>query len=119
MVTEMRILGVLYDSQLNFINHVRNVCNKLRRCTNLLWRFKKLGVSVRHAVQYVLCLQGHATFWLWWVSGLSNRSWTKLETVWNNLIRMALHEKCPKKLRADKAQEFTGLRGLKRFFLDI
>ena len=73
-------------------------------------------MSVRHAVQYVLCLRGHATFGLWWVSGLSDRSWKRLETVWNNLIRMALHEKCPKKLRVDKAQEFTGLPGLKQFF---
>ena len=116
MVKKMKILGVMTDYQLNFLKHVSQICNKLRRYANYLWRLKKHGLGVNHAVQYVMCLRGHVTFGLWWAGGLSDRSWSRLETVWNNLIKGALHEKCPKKLSVEKAHEFTGLTGVKVFF---
>ena len=62
-------------------------------------------MSCKSCTQTRLCL----------VTKLSKSSWNKLNLLWNKLLRVALHEKCPKHLPVNTLYELTGTCSIENF----
>ena len=114
-VQNMRVLGVQFDSMLNFALHVANVCNRMRVRVNLLRKLKKVGLDIRNALQYAVCVRSSFHFGLWWTTIISNHSWNKLERCWNSILRTAIHEKTPKSTKLELIREISGHSTIKNF----
>ena len=76
---------------------------------------KEHGLNAEHSMQFILCVRSTLHFGLWWQVKLSETQWAKLEKCWNNMVRTALHEKCPKSLPIEKLREISGIPGIREF----
>ena len=110
-----RVLGVWVESNLCFRKHVQNVANKLRKRINALRLFKKIGLSINHALQFSTCVANGATYGLWWHAYLSTTDWNQLERIWSRFLKVSTHEHCPKAAKPDKVRELLGVRDFRSF----
>ena len=115
VVYSIKILGITVDSKLNFIDHVGIVCNMLRTRINCLSMMKGLGLNISHAIQFALCVRSILHFGLWHLSKISENQWSRLERVWNKLLRTALHQHCPDRLPTEILYKLTGVCGFRDF----
>jgi len=114
-VVGMRVLGLWVTASLCFHEHVNRVLNSLRKRTIVLRMFKKLGLSVNHALQFSLCVANAATYGLWWHCFLSKSDWKRLEAMWSRFLKISAHERCPKAAKPDKVRELLGIRSFRSF----
>ena len=114
-VMDMRVLGVQFDSNLNFVEHVDKICNRLRVRINLLRKMKKIGLGIRNAMQFAVCTRASLHFGLWWTTLISEFQWKKLERCWSALLKTAIHEKTPKSTNLDVIREISGHSTIRNF----
>lgn len=111
----IKILGIDMDSKLNFSEHTERICNSIRLRSNLLRMLKKHGLSIEHSLQFILCIRSVLFFGLWWQTKISENNWQKIERSWNNMVRTALHESCPKCLPVSELRRLSGVPGIREF----
>ena len=115
IVDGLRVLGLWITSMLCFHQHVNKVANKLRSRVNALRLFKKIGLSIDHAIQFSTCVANSATYGLWWHAYLSVSDWKRLETLWTKLLKISVHEKCPRPAIPSKIRDLLGIRDFRSF----
>jgi len=114
-VVGMRVLGLWFTASLCFHEHVNRVLNSLRKRTIVLRMFKKLGLSINHALEFSLCVGNAATYGLWWHCFLSKSDWKRLESMWSRFLKISAHERCPKAAKPEKVRELLGVRSFRSF----
>ena len=114
-VQNMRVLGIQFDTRLNFSAHVANVCNKMRIRINLLRKMKKVGQDIENALQFAVCVRASFHFGLWWTTMISECQWQKLEKCWNAVLRTAIHENTPKSTKLAVIREISGHTTIRDF----
>ena len=78
-VMDLRVLGVQFDTMLNFVKHVDLICNRMRVRINLLRKMKKTGLGVELGLQYAVCVRSALHFGLWWTTLISDSQLKKIE----------------------------------------
>ena len=115
LVNGLRVLGLWVEASLCFHQHVNNVVNKLRKRVNALRLFKKIGLSIDHAIQFSTCAANSATYGLYWHSYISVSDWKRLEAAWTKLLKISTHEHCPRAAIPAKIRDLLGVRNFRSF----
>ena len=108
LVSGLRLLGLWVEASLCFHQHVNNVVNKLRKRVNALRLFKKIGLSIDHAIQFSTCAANSATYGLYWHAYISVSDWKRLEAAWTKLLKISTHEHCPRPAIPAKIRDHLG-----------
>ena len=114
-VKNIRVLGVMVDFMLNFATHVNKVCNRMRVRINLLRMMKECGLGRENALKYAVCVRSCFHFGLYWTTMISDNLWNKIERVWNQLLRTAIHEKCPSSTNISVIRLISGYGDIRTF----
>ena len=77
--------------------------------------YKKLGLSINHAIQFILCVKNVAAYGLWWHVFLTDNNWKRLEIIWMKLLKTATHESCPRHANNQAILDLLGLHTFKSF----
>ena len=110
----VRILGVYFDTKLNFNEHVTRVVENVRKRTLALKMLRRVGLSRKNAIHYSLCIRSKLFFGLWHYLKMSKSNQERLELAWFRLLRAAVN--ASKWVPRKYILEVTGLCSLATFF---
>ena len=87
IVNNLRILGIIFDSNFNFVWHVRKIENYMNKRIIALARLRKLGLDEKCLRAAALCLRSKLAFGLYQNMILAKTNFQKLENLWIKVIR--------------------------------
>ena len=92
IVTSVKLLGIQIDNQLNFNEHIKNICKSAANQLNALVRLRYfLGFEVRKVLvnSFILSNFNYCPL-VWFVS--SAKSWSKIESLQKRALRFVLND---------------------------
>ena len=90
IVSSMKVLGVIIDNSLTFQQHISEIRGKVVKNIGAVKMLRKSGLKYDRAIQVVKCVRNKLTFGLWWYCFISESNKTKMNALFNNLLRSAL-----------------------------
>ena len=109
----VRVLGVQFDKNLTFAEHVSNIVDYCKKFRSPLYYLVKMGLNDHLSRQFVLGVRSKFCFGLYWHAKIAATHQKTLETWWCNLLRTWLGAK--RRLSREYVFEAAGLPKIRDF----